>query len=210
MDKKETKLSADERQNFVATRMSLPLFMLSRMYPITSVFSSSINYTCFEVIVYVRITWIASRSNSSWPAVTTIPTANKVSIALKHIYKICWAFSTENRREEFSAATYAHYRHVTGFEKTPATPYPEKRPLSYDRAMTTWRGYQQAPNRYGVLPVPFLSRMGSKGTAFAKMHTNKSRVSIKPPPSHFYELPAEIERFFKPENKQKGIFLTSK
>lgn len=32
MDKKETKLSADERQFFVATRMSLPLFMLSRKW----------------------------------------------------------------------------------------------------------------------------------------------------------------------------------
>ncbi|XP_030554336.1 uncharacterized protein LOC115757987 [Drosophila novamexicana] len=173
MDKKETKLSADERQNFVATRMSLPLFMLSR------------NRIREDHLDSVQ---------------------KQFKLAGGHYNTYC---QQENRREEFSAATYAHYRHVTGFEKTPATPYPEKRPLSYDRAMTTWRGYQQAPNRYGVLPVPFLSRMGSKGTAFAKMHTNKSRVSIKPPPSHFYELPAEIERFFKPENKQKGIFLTN-
>lgn len=76
--------------------------------------------------------------------------------------------------------------------------------------MTTWRGYQQAPNRYGVLPVPYQRLKGSQGAVFAKMHTNKSRVSIKPPPFQFYDTPSEIDRLFRAENKQKGIFLTSK
>ncbi|EDW00777.1 uncharacterized protein LOC6559262 [Drosophila grimshawi] len=173
MEKKETKLSADERQNFISTRMSQPLFMLSR------------NRIREDHLDSVR---------------------KQFKLAGSHYNVYC---QQENRGKKFSAATYAQYRHVTGFEKTPAYPYPEKRPLHHNRAMTTWRGYQQAPNRYGVLPVPYLSRMGAKGTSFAKMHTNKSRVSIKPPPSHFYEMPAEIERFFKPENKQKGIFLTN-
>ncbi|EDW10176.1 uncharacterized protein LOC6580400 [Drosophila mojavensis] len=175
MDKKEkeVKLSADERQFFVATRMSLPLFMLSR------------NRLREDNLESVQ---------------------KQFKLAGGHYNAYC---QQENRREEFSAATYNHYRHVTGFEKTPATPYPPKRPLRSNREMTTWRGYQHAPNRYGVLPEPYKSRMGSKGSVFAKMHVNKSRVSIKPPPPKFYEVPSEIERFFRPENKQKGIFLTN-
>lgn len=120
------------------------------------------------------------------------------------------AFSLENRGEEFSASTYKHYRHISGFDKTQTETYPQPRPLSCDRAMTTWRGYHQAPNRYGVLPVPYLRLKGSQGAVFAKMHVHKSRVSIKPPPFRFYAMPKEIDRFFRPENKQKGIFLTSK
>lgn len=170
---KEKKACSEERQNFVATRMSLPLFMVSR------------NRIREDHLDSVQ---------------------KQFKLAGKHYNVHC---QQENRGEESSAATYARYKHVTGFEKVPAYPYPEKRPLKCDRSLSTWRSYQQAPNRYGVLPVPYKKKMGSKGAAFAKMHTNKSRVSIKPPPSHFYEIPSEIERLFKPENKQKGIFLSN-
>ncbi|KAH8418311.1 hypothetical protein KR222_009576, partial [Zaprionus bogoriensis] len=170
---KEVKTSADERQNFVATRMSLPLFMVSR------------NRLREDHMDSVR---------------------KQFKLAGTHYNLYC---QSENRGENFSAKTYAHNRHIAGFEKSPSYPYPEPSPLRCDRAMTVWRGYQQAPNRYGVLPVPYLCRMGAKGAVFAKMPTNKSRVSIKPPPSQFYEMPSEIERFFRPENKQKGIFTTN-
>ncbi|ALC42258.1 CG13870 [Drosophila busckii] len=173
MAKMETKQYSEDRQNFVATRMSLPLFMISR------------NRLREDHLDGVQ---------------------KQFKLAGQHYNANC---HKENRGEDFSAATYAHYKHITGFNKAPSAPYPQPRPLKCDRSMTTWRSYQQAPNRYGVLPVPYLSRQGTKGTLFAKMHTNKSLVSIKMPGSKFYELPAEIERFFKPENKQKGIFLSN-
>ncbi|KAM8713351.1 hypothetical protein ACLKA7_013634 [Drosophila subpalustris] len=170
---KEKKTCADDQQNFVATRMSLPLFMLSR------------NRIREDHLDSVK---------------------KQFKLAGTHYNLRC---QQENRGEEFSAATYARYKQVTGFKKPVIQPYPEQRPLKCDRSLSTWRSYQQAPNRYGVLPVPYKNRMGSKGSVFAKMHTNKSRVSIKPPPSQFYEVPTDIERLFRPENRQKGIFLSN-
>ncbi|XP_034108615.1 uncharacterized protein LOC117570843 [Drosophila albomicans] len=173
MKDKDKKTCFDDRQNFVATRMSLPLFMVSR------------NRIREDNLDSVQ---------------------KQFKLAGAHYNSRC---QQENRGEEFSSATYAHYKHLTGFEKQPAQPYPEQRPLKCDRSLSTWRSYHQAPNRYGVLPEPYKSRMGSKGSVFAKMHVHKSRVSIKPPGARFYEMPSEIERFFKPENKQKGIFLSN-
>ncbi|KAH8355059.1 hypothetical protein KR093_004590, partial [Drosophila rubida] len=170
---KDKKTCSDDRQNFVATRMSLPLFMLSR------------NRIREDNMAGVQ---------------------KQFKLAGQHYNTHC---QQENRGEEFSAATYAHYKHVTGFEKPPVQPYPEQRPLKCDRSLSTWRSYHQAPNRYGVLPEPYKRRMGSKGSVFAKIHTNRSRVCIKPPQPRFYEMPPELERFFKPENKQKGIFLSN-
>eukprot|EP00099_Drosophila_melanogaster_P025937 NP_725961.1 uncharacterized protein Dmel_CG13870, isoform B [Drosophila melanogaster] len=163
MEKSTLKINNEDRQNFVATRMSLPLFMVSRN----------------------RI----RKEN--------LPRVEKQ-------FKLA-----ENRREAFSKATFDHYRHITGFDKTPKNPYPERRRLHIDRSMTKWRGWQLPPNHYGVPPEPYLRLKGTKGSVFAKPHTNHSRVSIKPPPYHFYELPAEIERLFKRPNLQKGIFLSN-
>lgn len=117
--------------------------------------------------------------------------------------------TTENSREAYSTATYDHYRHITGYDTTVRNPYPERRPLKLDRSMTKWRNWALPPNHYGVPPIPYQRLMGTKGSLFAKPHTNHSRVVIKPPPYRFYELPSEIERFFKRENLQKGIFLSS-
>ncbi|EDV55302.1 uncharacterized protein LOC6547587 [Drosophila erecta] len=173
MEKSTQKINNEDRQNFVATRMSLPLFMASRN----------------------RI----RREN--------LPRLEKqFKLAGQHYNVAC---QKENRREAFSKATYDQYRHITGFDKTPKNPYPERRPLHIDRNMTKWRGWQLPPNHYGVPPEPYLRLKGTKGSVFAKPHTNHSRVSIKPPPYHFYELPAEIERLFKRPNLQKGIFLSN-
>ncbi|KAH8365304.1 hypothetical protein KR084_008740 [Drosophila pseudotakahashii] len=173
MEKKPAAIQNEDRQNFVATRMSLPLFMLSRN----------------------RI------RRENLPRVE-----NQFRLAGQHYNEDC---RKENRREAFSKATFDHYRHITGYDKTPKNPYPERRSLHIDRNMTKWRGWQLPPNHYGVPPEPFLRLKGTKGSVFAKPHTNHSRVSIKPPPYRFYELPAEIERLFKRENLQKGIFLSN-
>ncbi|KMY95257.1 uncharacterized protein LOC6735376 [Drosophila simulans] len=173
MEKSTLKINNEDRQNFVATRMSLPLFMVSRN----------------------RI----RREN--------LPRVEKqFKLAGQHYNEFC---QKENRREAFSKSTFDHYRHITGFDKTPKNPYPERRRLHIDRTMTKWRGWQLPPNHYGVPPEPYLRLKGTKGSVFAKPHTNHSRVSIKPPPYHFYELPAEIERLFKRPNLQKGIFLSN-
>ncbi|XP_017072679.1 uncharacterized protein LOC108108937 [Drosophila eugracilis] len=173
MEKKTVKINNEDRQSFVATKMSLPLFMVSRN----------------------RI----KREN--------LPRMDKqFKLAGKHYNADC---QKENRREAFSKATYDHYRHITGYDKAPRNPYPERRPLHMDRSMTKWRSWQLPPNHYGVPPEPYLRLKGTKGTVFAKPHTNHSRVSIKPPPYQFYELPPEIDRLFKRENLQKGIFLSN-
>ncbi|XP_022224573.2 uncharacterized protein LOC111075538 [Drosophila obscura] len=173
MHKKPPKLNNEDRQNFVATRMSVPLFMLSR-----------------------------NRIRED-----TLPQVKKqFKLAGKHYNQDC---KKENRGEGASKATFDHYRHITGYDKLPKNPYPERRALRISRTMTTWKGWQLPPNHYGVPPVPYLTKMGSKGTRFAKPHTNHSRVSIRPPPFKFYDLPAEIERLFKRDNLQKGIFLSN-
>ncbi|XP_052840009.1 uncharacterized protein LOC128254756 [Drosophila gunungcola] len=173
MEKKPVKINNEDRQSFVATRMSLPLFMATR------------NRIKTENLPRVK---------------------KQFKMAGEHYNKDC---QRENRREAFSAATFDHYRHITGYDVTQRNPYPERRRLHIDRSMTKWRGWQLAPNHYGVPPEPFLRLKGTKGSVFAKPHTNHSRVSIKPPPYHFYEIPPEIDRLFKRENLQKGIFLSN-
>ncbi|BFG06320.1 uncharacterized protein DMAD_04852 [Drosophila madeirensis] len=173
MHQKPPKLNNEDRQNFVATRMSVPLFMLSR------------NRIREDTLPQVKA---------------------QFKLAGKHYNQDC---KKENRGEGASKATFDHYRRITGYDKQPKIPYPERRSLHIDRTMTTWKDWQLPPNHYGVPPVPYLSKMGSKGTRFAKPHTNHSRVSIKPPPFKFYDLPAEIERLFKRDNLQKGVFLSN-
>ncbi|XP_030387267.1 uncharacterized protein LOC115633903 [Scaptodrosophila lebanonensis] len=169
----ERKQYAEDRQNFVSTRMSLPLFMLARNR--------------------LREDHLQR-------------TKKQFKLAGEHYNKYC---KEENRGEAASAATYEHYKHITGFDKLPDHPYPERRPLFFDRNKTTFLPWQQAPNRYGVPPVPFLSQSGTKGTVFQKLHSNKS---IKPPvemPYQFYEVPTSIECMSSPENRHKGVFLSN-
>ncbi|KAH8400702.1 hypothetical protein KR009_000445 [Drosophila setifemur] len=173
MVKKSTKRNDEVRQSYVATRMSLPLFMASRN----------------------RI------KKENMPRV-----AKQFKLAGRHYNEECLK---ENTKESFSKATFDHYRHITGFDKTPKNPYPERRRLKIDRSMTKWKNWQLPPNHYGIPPIPFLRLRGTQGTMFAKPHTNHSRVSIKQPPYRFYELPAEISRIYKRENLQKGIFLSN-
>ncbi|XP_002018341.2 uncharacterized protein LOC6593112 [Drosophila persimilis] len=173
MHKLPQKLKNEDRQSFVATRMSVPLFMLSR------------NRIREDELPQLK---------------------SQFKLAGKHYNQDC---KKENRGEGASKATFDHYRHVTGYDKQPKNPYPERRSLRIDRTMTTWKGWQLPPNHYGVPPVPYLRKKGSKGTTFAKQHTNHARVSTKPPPFKFYDLPSEIERLFKRDNLQKGIFLSN-
>ncbi|KAH8290897.1 hypothetical protein KR054_006861, partial [Drosophila jambulina] len=168
--KPKEKIQNEERQNFVATRMNLPLFMVSRN----------------------RIRKINLAS-----------VGKQFKLAGQHYNEDC---RKENRE---SNATFDKYRHITGYDKQPKNPYPERRPLRADRGMTQWRSWQLPPNHYGVPPQPFLRLKGNKGTVFAKPHTNHSRVSIKPPPYHFYEIQPEIDRLFHRENQQKGKFLSN-
>ncbi|KAH8280501.1 hypothetical protein KR018_008894, partial [Drosophila ironensis] len=163
----------EDRQNFVATRMSLPLFMASRN----------------------RI------KKENMPRVQ-----KQFKLAGRHYNEDC---QKENSRQAYSRATYDHYRHITGYDKMPKNPYPERRRLQIDRSLTKWRSWQLAPNHYGVPPIPYQRLMGTKGTVFAKPHTNHSRVVIKPPPYCFYEIPSGIERLFSRDNIQKGIFLSN-
>ncbi|KAH8308819.1 hypothetical protein KR059_002080, partial [Drosophila kikkawai] len=167
------KIQNEDRQNFVATRMSLPLFMVSRNR--------------------IRKDNLAS-------------VGKQFKLAGQHYNVDC---RKENHLEAASNATFDRYRHITGYDKRPENPYPERRPLRADRSMTKWRSWQLPPNHYGVPPEPFLRLRGTKGTVFAKPHTNHSRVSIKPPPYHFYEIPPETDRLFNRENQQKGKFLSN-
>lgn len=163
----------------------------------------------FQETALKRRTCLEFKSNLSWPESTTMKIARRVSSSGSNSQTKLRTLTTENSREAYSKATYDHYRHITGFDTTVRNPYPERRPLKLDRSMTKWRNWALPPNHYGVPPIPYQRLMGTKGSVFAKPHTNHSRVVIKPPPYRFYELPSEIERFYKRENAQKGIFLSS-
>ncbi|KAH8253303.1 hypothetical protein KR032_004693, partial [Drosophila birchii] len=171
--KPQPKIQNVDRQHFVATRMSLPLFMVSRNR--------------------IRKDNLAS-------------VGKQFKLASRHYTENC---RKESHIEAASKATFDHYQHITGYDKQPKNPYPEKRPLRAERSLTHWRSWQLPPNHYGVPPQPFLRLRGTKGTVFAKPHTNHSRVSIKPPPYHFYELAPGIDRLFNRENQEKGKFLSN-
>ncbi|XP_020806732.1 uncharacterized protein LOC110182912 [Drosophila serrata] len=175
MEKKKAKpkIQNEDRQNFVATRMSLPLFMVSRNR--------------------IRKDNLAS-------------VGKQFKLAGRHYNEEC---RKENHNEAASNATFNHYRHITGYDKQTKNPYPERRPLRAERGMTKYRSWQLPPNHYGIPPQPFLRLRGTKGTVFATPHTNHSRVSIKPPPYHFYESSPGIDRLFNRENQQKGKFLSN-
>ncbi|EDW74996.2 uncharacterized protein Dwil_GK15978 [Drosophila willistoni] len=167
------KFDHEDRQNFVSTPMSLPLFMVSR------------NRIRAESLDRVK---------------------KQFHLAGKHYNKDC---QNENRGLGPSAATLDHYRHVTGHDKSFCKLNPEKRTLRQNRDLITTRDWQMAPNRYGIPPIPYQSRMGSKGTLFPKQHIQRSRVVTKPPQYTFYELPSDLEKIHRSENRHKGVFLSN-